>query len=61
MVLENRLWNVIGFVISESQPIFVHGKQILDGVLIVNEVVDDARKLKKNCYSLTCNIFLVMG
>jgi len=46
-VLENRLRLVVDKVISESQSVFVKDRQILDGVLITNEVVDEARKLKK--------------
>jgi hypothetical protein len=38
---------VIGSVISESQTTFVKDRQILDGVLIANEVVDEARRSKK--------------
>jgi hypothetical protein len=46
-VLANRLRLVIGSVISESQTAFVKDRQILDGVLIANEVVDEARRSKK--------------
>jgi hypothetical protein len=46
-VLANRLRMVIGSVISESQTAFVKDRQILDGILIANEVVDEARKTKK--------------
>ncbi|GAU16627.1 hypothetical protein TSUD_325750 [Trifolium subterraneum] len=46
-VLANRLRLVIGSVISESQTAFVKDRQILDGILIANEVVDEARKAKK--------------
>ncbi|PNX79707.1 cysteine-rich receptor-like protein kinase, partial [Trifolium pratense] len=46
-VLANRLRLVIGSVISESQTAFVKNRQILDGILIANEVVDEARKSKK--------------
>jgi hypothetical protein len=46
-VLANRLRLVIGSVISESQTAFVKDRQILDGILIANEAVDEARKLKK--------------
>ncbi|PNY14389.1 cysteine-rich receptor-like protein kinase [Trifolium pratense] len=47
-VLANRLHQVIGSVISESRTAFVKNRQILDGILIANEVVDEARKSKKD-------------
>ncbi|GAU26988.1 hypothetical protein TSUD_290390 [Trifolium subterraneum] len=37
----------MGTVISESQTAFVRDRQILDGILIVIEVVDEARRAKK--------------
>ncbi|CAJ2652040.1 unnamed protein product [Trifolium pratense] len=46
-VLANRLRLVIGSVISESQTALVKDRKILDGILIANEVVDEARKSKK--------------
>jgi hypothetical protein len=46
-VLANRLRLVIGSVISDSQSAFIKGRQILDGILVANEVVDEARKRKK--------------
>jgi hypothetical protein len=46
-LLANRLRMVIGSVISETQTAFVKDRQILDGILIANEVVDEARRLKK--------------
>ncbi|CAJ2644025.1 unnamed protein product [Trifolium pratense] len=47
-VLANRLRQVIGSVISESQTAFVKNRQILDGILIANEIVDEARKSSKD-------------
>jgi len=46
-VLANRLRNVIGSVVSDSESAFVKGKQILDGILIGNEEVDEARRMNK--------------
>ncbi|GAU41056.1 hypothetical protein TSUD_374110 [Trifolium subterraneum] len=46
-VLANRLRLVMGSVISESQTAFVKDRQILDGILIANEVVDEAHRTKK--------------
>jgi len=46
-VLANRLRLIIGRVVSETQSAFVKDRQILDGILIANEVVDDAKKSNK--------------
>jgi len=47
-VLSNRLRRVMSSVISETQSAFIHGRQILDGILISNEIVEDAKRLKKD-------------
>ncbi|GAU22487.1 hypothetical protein TSUD_296060 [Trifolium subterraneum] len=73
-VLANRLRMVIGSVISESQTAFVKDRQILDGILIANEVVDEAHvvmgrtyfrtlwmKWIKECVSTTTTSVLVNG
>jgi len=46
-VLANKLRSVIGSVISDSQSAFTKGCQFLDGILVPNEVVDEARKRNK--------------
>jgi len=46
-VLANRLRLIIGRVVSETQSTFVKDRQILDGILIANEVVDEAKKSNK--------------
>jgi hypothetical protein len=46
-VLANRLRQVVGSVVSEVQSAFVKERQILDGILVANEVVDDARRNQK--------------
>ena len=46
-VLANRLRLVIGSVISGTQSAFIKGHQILDGILVANEIVDEARRCKK--------------
>jgi hypothetical protein len=46
-VLANRLRMVVGSVISDSQSAFIKGRQILDGILVANEIVDEATRNKK--------------
>ena len=46
-MLANRLRLIIGRVVSETQTTFVKERQILYGILIANEVVDDAKQSKK--------------
>lgn len=46
-VLANRLRRVIHSLVSYFQSAFIRGIQILDGILVANEVVDVAKRRKK--------------
>ncbi|WJX46909.1 hypothetical protein P8452_33654 [Trifolium repens] len=48
-VLAKRLANVMDSIISSNQSAFIKGRNLLDGVLIVNEMVDWVKKNKKEC------------
>ncbi|GKV24336.1 hypothetical protein SLEP1_g33963 [Rubroshorea leprosula] len=46
-VLANRLYKVIGKVISVSQSAFIKGRQLVDSVLALNELVHDMKSKRK--------------
>jgi hypothetical protein len=46
-LLANRLRQFIGSVVSDARSAFVKNRQIIDGILIANEAVDEARKTRK--------------
>ncbi|GAU33092.1 hypothetical protein TSUD_259430 [Trifolium subterraneum] len=48
-VLANRLAKVIDLVISSNQSAFIKGRNLVDGVLVVNEVVESAKKSNSEC------------
>ena len=52
-VLARRLAGVMNSIISPSQLTFIKGRNLVDGVLVVNELVDYARRAKE------CLIFKV--
>jgi hypothetical protein len=51
-VLANRLASVIGKLIPKTQSAFLKGRQLVEGVVVVNEVIDYAKKVGKSCMIL---------
>ncbi|GLT25058.1 hypothetical protein SLA2020_002120 [Shorea laevis] len=49
-VLANRLKNVMSNIISDTQSAFLGGRQLVDSVLTLNEVVDEARRRKQQAF-----------
>jgi hypothetical protein len=48
-VLAVRLAKVIGVLIPKTQSAFLKGRQLVEGVVVMNEVVDYAKKAGKEC------------
>jgi hypothetical protein len=48
MILIRHMRMVVGNVVSASQYAFIKGRQILNGILMANELVDDAKCKKKD-------------
>jgi hypothetical protein len=38
--------------ISDVQTALIHGRQVLDGILIANEVIDETKRLKREIFLL---------
>lgn len=51
-LLASRLKPFLGNLISKFQSAFIPNRQILDGVLVVNEIVDSAKRGKDSCLLL---------
>ncbi|GKV11964.1 hypothetical protein SLEP1_g23173 [Rubroshorea leprosula] len=41
---------VIPYVIGKQQMAFIEGRQLSEGVIIANEIIDDAKKRKRECF-----------
>ena len=46
-ILAKRLKSTISKLISDTQSVFIEGRQILDGVLLANEIIDLLKKHRK--------------
>lgn len=53
-ILSKRFKRVLPKVISLAQSVFLENRQILDGVVVMNELLDYAKRRKKKC--LICKI-----
>jgi len=51
-VLGARLSKVVNSIISTSQPAFLQGRHLVDSVMIVNEMLDLAKKSNRECLIL---------
>jgi hypothetical protein len=51
-VLASRLARVVGDLIPKTQSAFLKGRQLVDGVVVANEIVDYAKKTGKECLIL---------
>jgi len=51
-VLAGRMSMVMSSIISSSQSTFVKGRNLVDGVSVINEVVDVARRMNRECLIL---------
>ncbi|PNX65871.1 cytochrome p450, partial [Trifolium pratense] len=51
-VLASRLARVIGTLIPKTQSAFLKGRQLVDGVVAINEAIDFAKKSGKECMIL---------
>ena len=51
-LLARRLAKVMNHIISPNQSAFLEGRNLVDGVVVINELVDFAMKFKKECLIL---------
>jgi hypothetical protein len=48
-VLSKRLGKVMDSIVAKNQSAFIKGRSLADGVVVVNEVVDLAKRARKEC------------
>jgi len=51
-VLDRRLAGIMNSIISPTQLAFLKGRNLVDGVLVVNELMDYAKKMNRECLTL---------
>lgn len=48
--LAKHLSKVVESVISENQSVFIGGRQIMEGIIILNEAIHEVKWRKKKCF-----------
>ncbi|GAU35431.1 hypothetical protein TSUD_375210 [Trifolium subterraneum] len=48
-LLADRMKKIMGKLISTCQSVFIPGRQILDGIVVLNEIIDLAKRRKDSC------------
>lgn len=48
-VLASRLAPLLEKIISSNQSAFIKGRQLVDGVVAINEIIDLAKKIHRSC------------
>ncbi|KHN06886.1 Transposon TX1 putative 149 kDa protein, partial [Glycine soja] len=48
-VLANRMKKVMTTIVDETQSAFIEGRHLLHSALIVNEVIEEAKRSNKSC------------
>lgn len=51
-MLASRLKRAIGKIVSSCEIVFILGRQILDGIVVVNEIINLEKREKKDCLVL---------
>ncbi|GLU01659.1 hypothetical protein SLE2022_189580 [Rubroshorea leprosula] len=49
-LLANRLKVALDGIVGEQQMAFIRGRQLMDGVVVANEVIDDVKKKRKETF-----------
>lgn len=59
-ILSSRLKRIWGNVISMCHSVFIAGREMMDSVLIINELLDFARRNKRDLLMVKVDLTLVM-
>jgi hypothetical protein len=51
-VLTNRLAKVMNSIIAPTQSAFIKGRNLVDGVVVVNEILGLAKKIRETLFDL---------